>query len=846
MMLKRSTTESKPSAVARLVRAGIASLAVAGAVAALATGCLDRNLCTTQDAALKKAGGSDCEPKTSNLFVDQIVQTAVDKIDLLFMVDNSASMADKQDILRDAVPVLVSRLISPICVDGTGKPTGASSVNGQCAGGGSPEFNPIGDIHIGIVSSSLGAHGGQICAPNSPGSGPHSNDNGHLVGSVRADAMPPFAISSTWNSSGFLAWDPTQTRNNPPGTKDAMGLQMTFQNMIVAAGEDGCGFEAQLESWYRFLIDPEPPASVGLDATMKFTVRNSALTIDPATNKPKLDAMGNAVCVGCDETLRAQRRAFLRPDSLVAVVMLTDENDCSIRDDGVGWFISTTTNKMNPVFMPRATSQCDANPNNPCCRSCASAETSPPKDASGNLCPALSADPVCKATPTWASQPTGDAVNLRCYNQRRRFGFDLLYETSRYVNALTHTTMPLQSNSKVSVTNPLFDTTGTDKAPRDPSLVFLAGIVGVPWQDIADDDSLKGAGLTYLTAQELIAKDRWSALLGNPAASPPVPPSDPFMIETVDPRMGTNTIANVSITPVGGPKNAINGHEYTIPQRDDLQYACTFPLAAPKTCVAKETACDCSPDSTAMNSPLCQGGATPNTQTSAKGYPGARELQVLKDLGNNAIVASICPKVVQAADPSNPSSDPNYGYNPAVGAIIERLKEALKGKCLPRPIQTNDQGQVLCKVIEAQKMGCDCTLPGRAPSTDPSLVKAVQDQLTSTGNCGNAGQDPCTTWCQCEILQETGKDLTTCQSNESLMTPGYCYIDKTAENAPGADTTAIEAALAKCPSNQQQLLHFVDADSTHKTPAQGAVAFIACLGAPIGTTVTPVGTGGSN
>jgi len=32
------------------------------------------------------------------LFVDQIVQTAVDRIDLLFMVDNSASMADKQDI----------------------------------------------------------------------------------------------------------------------------------------------------------------------------------------------------------------------------------------------------------------------------------------------------------------------------------------------------------------------------------------------------------------------------------------------------------------------------------------------------------------------------------------------------------------------------------------------------------------------------------------------------------------------------------------------------------------------------------------------------------------------------
>jgi len=45
-------------------------------------------------------------------------------------------------------------------------------------------------------------------------------------------------------------------------------------------------------------------------------------------------------------------------------------------------------------------------------------------------------------------------------------GFDLLYETSRYVNALTQTTLPLQSNPAVSVTNPLYDTTATS-APRD-------------------------------------------------------------------------------------------------------------------------------------------------------------------------------------------------------------------------------------------------------------------------------------------------------------------------------------------------------------------------------------------
>src|SRR5262245_35737369 len=52
----------------------------------------------------------------SNATVDRIRQTGVDKIDLLFMIDNSVSMADKQEILKAAVPDLVGRLVSPSCV----------------------------------------------------------------------------------------------------------------------------------------------------------------------------------------------------------------------------------------------------------------------------------------------------------------------------------------------------------------------------------------------------------------------------------------------------------------------------------------------------------------------------------------------------------------------------------------------------------------------------------------------------------------------------------------------------------------------------------------------------------
>ena len=769
------------------------------------TGCLSRPL-------------TEVSPSTSNLFVDQIQQSAVDKIDLLFMVDNSVSMTDKQEILKDAVPVLLSRLVFPMCVDGAGKPTGVSALaNGQCPDQkGQPEFNPIGDIHIGIVSSSLGAHGGVPCAKPAVGL-ENVDDRAHLVGSMRPDRFP---VARTWNNSGFLAWDSAGLANQPAGTSDAKSLNGAFQDMIAAIGEHGCGYEASLESWYRFLVDPEPPASVTQIGNLN--VRSSKLT---------LNADGSAgPCLGCDEALLAQRKAFLRPDSLVAIVMLSDENDCSIRDDSAGWLVGSS----GPL--QRATSQCDANPNDPCCRYCGRLEPDGPPRG----CSALADDTACKNP--WGEPH--DSINLRCFDQRRRFGFDLLYETSRYVDALTKTTLPLQSTPGKSVKNPLFDGGASGRAPRDPSLVFLAGIVGVPWQDIADDASLTGAGLTYLTAKELTERGRWRALLGDPSATPPLLPSDPFMVETPNVRSGRNAIAGVSIsavTSVNPRENPINGHEQNIPDLDDLQYACTFPLKTPKVCGdADWPSCDCAPkvgDSSAVvraNSPLCQGGATINTQTFGKAYPGTRQLSVLQGVGENAIVASICPKVIAAADPMNPSADPNYGYNPAVSAILTRLKSQLAGKCLPRKLEADDQGHVPCRVVEAQKekQACDCAAAGRAEVASDDVKNAVRAQLSVTKQCDGPGQKPCADWCMCEIERVDAAHLQACQANQGGVPPGYCYLDDQAKVGADASTAQlIETQLALCPANQRNRLRFVDSDPAHKTPAQGAVAFIACLGA---------------
>ena len=85
----------------------------------------------------------------------------VNKVDLLFMIDNSASMGDKQAYLGAAIPDLVARLATPNCINASnGSVVGSSTLdadgNAVCPAGTEPEFPAVHDMHVGIVSSSLG------------------------------------------------------------------------------------------------------------------------------------------------------------------------------------------------------------------------------------------------------------------------------------------------------------------------------------------------------------------------------------------------------------------------------------------------------------------------------------------------------------------------------------------------------------------------------------------------------------------------------------------------------------------------------------------------------------------
>src|SRR5262249_30573652 len=157
--------------------------------------------------------------------------------------------------------------------------------------------------------------------------------------------------------------------------------------------------------------------------------------------------------------------------------------------------------------------------------------------------------------------------------------------------------------------------------------------------------------------------------------TPPIQPTDALMIESKDPRGGAdgeNPPRPLVGTNAGYLANPVNGHEWVNTDQDDLQYACIFPLPEARDCtkaIAENPppGCDCKPGKESDNNPLCQApsGQSSTTQTYAKAYPSLRELEVLRDFGANAIVASACARNVKDATAQD------YGYRPAVDAILD-------------------------------------------------------------------------------------------------------------------------------------------------------------------------------
>ena len=203
----------------------------------------------------------------------------VDTVDLLFVIDDSGSMDEEQRSLDREIPRLVSVLAS-----------------GDRDGDGVEDFRPVRSLHVGVVSTDLGAG---IAAPRTLGACTHgTGDDGVLQ---RSDA------ACSGHTSGVFEF---ARGDDPTAFAEEVRCMTTL-------GTRGCGLEQQLESALK-AVSPATP---------------TAWTASGYAPPRFLDADTGAYSMP-GHALGANA-GFVREDSVLAVVLVTDEEDCSAADTSI-------------------------------------------------------------------------------------------------------------------------------------------------------------------------------------------------------------------------------------------------------------------------------------------------------------------------------------------------------------------------------------------------------------------------------------------------------------------------------------------------------------------------------
>jgi len=224
------------------------AMAVGMAAAVSLGGCTDRELGTVT-------------PEVQHGFDVSLVQPGEVAVDLLVVVDDSQSMREEQLNLAENFQHLVRALTSPEDADHDGELDHAA----------------VTDLHVGIVSTDMGARGAASitsCSDDIDG------DDGILISTPRTSEFAGCAASYP----PFLSYDPASSDDEVFRTPEELDAAFGCLAML---GTQGCGYEQQLDAMARALDFHDEGANAG----------------------------------------------FLREDSLLAIVMLTDEEDCSVRRD---------------------------------------------------------------------------------------------------------------------------------------------------------------------------------------------------------------------------------------------------------------------------------------------------------------------------------------------------------------------------------------------------------------------------------------------------------------------------------------------------------------------------------
>ncbi len=188
---------------------------------------------------------------------DEVPLEASPEVDILVVVDNSGSMAAEQALLVEAFPTMVRSLLTGL--DGEGNRAHA----------------PVRDLHLGVVSTDMGAAGYDVrsCEQNPP-----VGDDGILQHTPRWSSCAreyPLYLSY-WVEPGA---DPDM---------DQIEQMSEDFGCIGVLDTDGCAYEHPLDAAYKALVVHSRPGG--------------------------------------------PNEGFLRPGSILTILFVTDEEDCSASD----------------------------------------------------------------------------------------------------------------------------------------------------------------------------------------------------------------------------------------------------------------------------------------------------------------------------------------------------------------------------------------------------------------------------------------------------------------------------------------------------------------------------------
>ncbi|MEY4512301.1 MAG: hypothetical protein RLZZ450_4423 [Pseudomonadota bacterium] len=252
-------------------------------------------------------------PCTISAASRRVDQSGLSKVDLLFVIDNSGSMATKQVKLANELPRLVQVLTT-------------GNRNAGRAGGaatGQDMFTPVSSLHLGVVSSNMGgvddpsgANAGIMACRGLGDDGKLQRSTEVAVTGVTANA--PFEFPGYNPGDVVLAPDPACANvAAPPKYQEFAAGQDPSAEEIAASfrcvsklGVRGCSYEQQLDAMWK-AVAPSDGADAFFDDTK---------------------GHGNP---------KGFNAGFVRDDAILAVIQVSDEEDCSIKPEGKELFTDT-------------------------------------------------------------------------------------------------------------------------------------------------------------------------------------------------------------------------------------------------------------------------------------------------------------------------------------------------------------------------------------------------------------------------------------------------------------------------------------------------------------------------